>query len=270
MKFKSIFIVFNLLLLLFLGILIFLPHLVLGSAFATLWTSWPLILVWTVFFLVFNAFYFSNRRLFLLLEKEDWPALARYLEDKVIRKNKYSRRLVRLLANTYLVLSDFAAVMMLENKVALVKPALVDQNTLVFGTARILGRDISGAIHFFAARKDRVKSGIKEWVYWYHGFSLLLDRHFEEAGKEFSLLARVSNDAVIIALSSFFLSETVISILGENAKDFQEIANSGRERVRKALPTLNNWNREISQLSTEIHAAAISKYLKEAANWLYS
>jgi hypothetical protein len=33
---------------------------------------------------------------------------------------------------------------------------------------------------------------------------------------------------------------------------------------------MNAWQREITQLSTEIHAAVIAKYLKETGIWLYN
>jgi hypothetical protein len=258
-----------------------------GSAFsASFWKiNWPLIAVVAILFVAFNSFYCINRRLFLLLEKEDWPALIRYLEDAVIQKGKYSPRLVRLLANCYLVLSDSASVMSLENKASIVKPSLVDANVLVFGTARILGKDISGAVRFFAVRKDTAKPKVKEWVCWYYGFSLLLDRRYEEAGEEFSLLARLSKDGVIAGLSSYFLSETIARVLAaqnssgraaqngsgrdEKGQEYREIALLGKERVQKALPARKHWNQEISRLSTEIHAAALSKYMEETGLWIY-
>jgi hypothetical protein len=205
----------------------------------------------------------------LLLEKEDWPALVRYLEDRVIQKGKYTARLVRLLANSYLVLSDSAAVMSLENKTAIAKPSLIDANALVFGTARILGKDTTGAIRFFGTRINTVKPGLKEWVRWYHGFALLLNRQYKEAGEEFSLLARMSNDGVIAALSSYFLSDTIARAIPEKEYEYREIASAGKERVKKALPSLKNWSREVSRLSMEIHAAALTRYMDETARWLF-
>jgi len=232
--------------------------------------NWPLILVLVILLLAFNVFYFTNRELFMLLEKEDWPALVRYLEDRVIQRGRYSPRLVRLLANSYLVLSDSAAVMNLESKVAIAKPALVDANILVFGTARILGKDIPGAVRFFQTRRDKAKAGLKEWVRWYHGFALLLDRQFEGAADEFSLLARVAKDGVITGLSSYFLKEILARTLPEKEQELRNVSTSGRERVLQTLPRLKNWNKEISGLSTEIHAAALSKYIEEASRWLYA
>jgi len=204
------------------------------------------------------------------LEKEDWPALVRYLEDKVIQKGRYSSRLVRLLANCYLVLSDSAAVMSLENKVAIAKPALVNANVLVFGTARILGKDISGAVRFFEARRDTVKAELKEWVRWYHGFALLLDRQFEGAVDEFTLLIRMSKDGVITGISSYFLANVIIRALPDREQELQKISSEGKERVLCSLPLFKNWNKEISRLSTEIHAAALAKYMEETGRWLYA
>ena len=193
MKFKFIFILFSATLLLFIAVLVLLPPIIFGPSFSGMFwkINWPFVVVLVLLLIVFSTFYFINRQLFLLLEKEDWPALVRYLEDRVIQKGNYSPRLVRLLANSYLVLSDSAAVMSLENKTAIAKPSLVDANVLVFGAARLLGNDISGAIRFFAVRRDIKKPGLRDWVRWYHGLALLLDHRFEEASDEFSLLAKM-------------------------------------------------------------------------------
>ena len=271
MKFKSIFIVLNLTLLVFLTILILLPLLVMTAPFTgSFWQStWPFVIFLILILIACNAFYFINRRLFLLLEKEDWPALVRYLEDRVIQKGRYSPRLVRLLANSYLVLSDSQSVMSLENKVALARPALIDANVLLFGTARILGKDLSGAVRFFEVRKGAVKAEGKEWARWYHGFALLLDRRFEKAAVELSVLARLSKDGIVTALSSYFLSGSITGALPERAAELRDSWSEGRERVRKAFPQQADWEKEVARLSTEIHVAVLSRYLNEASRWLY-
>ena len=271
MKFKSIFILLNLTLLLFLGILIILPLLVMTSSFlGSFWqNNWPFILILVLILLGFNTFYAINKQLFTLLEKEDWPALVRYLEDVVIQRGRYSSRLVRLLANSYLVLADSAAVMSLENKTAIARPALVDANVLVFGTARILGKDISGAVRFFEVRKDKVRGESKEWACWYYGFALLLDRQFEKAAGEFSLLARVSQDGIITGLSSYFLNGAIAKGLPGKEPELQNVSSQGRERVLKALPDIKDWEREAARITLEIHAAVLSKYMEETGRWLY-
>jgi hypothetical protein len=270
LKFKSIFIIFFTMALVFIAAIVFLPHFALDPSLAGLFRqlNMPFLIVIAFIFCVFSLFYLRNMRLFSLLEKENWPALVRYLEDRVIQKGNYSPRLLRLLANSYLVLSDAAAVIALENKTAAAKPGLLDENVLLFGTARILRKDISGAAHFFEARKATAKPRLKEWVYWYYGFSLLLDRQYEKAAREFSLLAREAKDGVVCALSSYFLFSSIAPSMGEKGPELEEISLEGRKRALQAL-SQRDWNRELTRLSTEIHVAAISRYMEETGRWLY-
>jgi hypothetical protein len=272
LKFKLIFIISSIALLLFLVSLIFVPYYILGSSLsASFWKmNLPLLLVWLFLFLALNIFYFTNKKLFLLLEKEDWPALIGYLEEQIISKGRYNSRQVRLLVNSYLVLSDTAAVMSLENKVAINKPALVDANVLVFGTARILGNDYVGAVRFFKTRKETAKAPFRNWVAWYYGFSLLLNRQIEAANKEFAVLASSSMDGVITALSSYFLQQNIYAMLPQFRQEFREISEAGRKRALTAIPKKKAWKREIDGLSADIHVAAISKYLNDTGIWLYS
>jgi hypothetical protein len=271
LKFKYILIVFNVFLIVFVSILCLIPFFILGSSFSrSFWLSnWYLLLVFILILGAVDSYYFANRRLFLLLEKEDWPALVYYLEEKVVRRGKYTPRLVQLLANTYLVLSDSLAVMSLEKKVAIARPALLESNALVFGAARILGRDIPGAVRFFGARLESGKPAGRQWLRWYYGFSLLLNRQFEEAGEEFTRLAAASGDGVVAGLSSFFLADTLAAALPEKAEAFNAAAAEGRNRVLRALPRRRNWIRETGTIRAEVYAAALSKYLDDAGSWLY-
>ena len=272
MKFKLIFTISNIALFIFLVVMCFIPYFIMGSSFSvSFWKmNWPLILVWVLLIIVLNIYFFSNKKLFSLLEKEDWPALIGYLEEKVIQKGNYSSRLVRLLANCYLVLSDSASVISLENKVAINKPSLLDANALVFGTARILGNDNAGALHFFKNRKESAKAEYKDWVAWYYGFSLLLSRQIEDAVREFSLLAASSRDSVVTALSSYFLEKNIHIIMPQLRHEFREISGLGKKRALEAMPKIEAWKREINRLSTEVFAAAIAGFLDDTRIWLYS
>jgi hypothetical protein len=275
LKFKFIFILSNIIILVFLILLCVTPVLMIGSDSAlNFWrVSWPLVLVLVAFLIGLEYFFFSNYRLFLLLEREDWPALAQYLEMRVIRKGHYSPHLVRLLANTYLVLSDSAAVISLENKTALVKPALIEANALVFGAARILGKDISGAVNFFSARLNpgtgKIRREHAQWLRWYYGFALLLDRQFSPAADQFLLLAKEADDALVAGLSAFFLNDSLKKFLPERSLELKAAALDGQERVKKSLRTLEDWNKETAKIETEVHAAILFKNLGSAAGWIY-
>jgi hypothetical protein len=270
-KFRTIIIFFNLILVIFLVILCLVPFFILGPEFPAAFrhTNRFLVLMLAVILAAFDGYFIANRKLYALLEKEDWPALVHYLEDRVIRQGKFSPGLVRLLANTYLVLSDSPSVMSLENKAAIAKPSLVESNVLVFGTARILGRDINGAVHFFGSRVDSAKPALRQWVIWYYAFSLLLDKQYDRAADTFSTLAKNSPDALVTGMASFFLGDALARALPGRTAGLDKAAAEGRDRVRKVLRALKDWAREASALSTEIHAAALAKYFDEAGAWLY-
>jgi hypothetical protein len=228
---------------------------------------WPVVLFLLVVLIALDSFYFSKRRFFHLLEKEDWPALVRYLEQRIFKKGHYTSRSVRLLANAYLILSDAASVVSMENKIAILKPALVDANALIFGTARILNKDIAGALAFFAARLNPAKS--KPWVRWYYGFSLLLDRQFSAAGDQFKVLAGESKDGIITGLSSFFLAENLSKAVPQRSLEFTAAAIEGRNRLKKTFPSADAWNREVKRILNEVYTVVLSKYIGETTVWLF-
>jgi hypothetical protein len=270
LKFKSIFIIFNISIVFFLLITGLLPFFIMGSGFAgDFWAAgWPLLLVLVCALAGLNGYYFTKRRLYYLLEREDWPALQDYLEQRVLSRGKYSSRLVQLLANTYLVMSDSAAVTALENKTAIAKPALLESNALVFGAARILGGDAAGAADFFSLRLARGTAKNLPWVRWYYGFALLLDRRFGKAEAEFKVLAAESSDALITGLSAFFLADT-LQKHAEHQNECLARAREGRERVLQTLKTLDGWNREAAKIETEVHAAIIKQYIGQTGAWLF-
>lgn len=271
MKFTLVLILFNGIILFFIGLVSIMPFFMGQSSFADFyWQSgWPLLAVMLLFLGAMDAFALFNRRLFALLEREDWPALAGYLEDRVIRKGHYSPLLVKILSNAYLALSDFDGITELENKTAQAKPGLLETNALAFGAARLLSKDFSGALRFYAARLEKAKEGTAPWLRWYYGFSLFLDRRFSEAADQFAVLARLSPDALTAGLSAFFLTGSLVKTLPERKEELSAAAAEGRERVRKSLPSQENWGKEEAKLRAEVHGAILSTYFTEAAAWIY-
>jgi hypothetical protein len=271
LKFKIIFIFFNIIILFFLAFVFVLPALALGADFAGFfWRSaWPLAAILFLILLGTDFFYVRNYRLFYLLEREDWPALVQYLEDRVLKRGHYSSPLVRLLANTYLVLSDYRAVLSLENKMAIAEPGLVTDNALIFGTARILGKDYEGAARFFEEKAGKVKPKIAVWVRWYFGFAQLLNRWFSQAADRFADTVKESDDAVLTGISAYFLATTLTKTLPDRGLELMAAAMDGRQRVRNTLPTQAAWNKETARIRREVYAAVLSKYLDETSQWLY-
>ncbi|GHV94521.1 hypothetical protein AGMMS50293_08410 [Spirochaetia bacterium] len=270
MKFKHLIIIFNIVIIFFLSAVALLPVLFMGSDFALVfWQSgWPLALILVLALVVLNVFFLQNYRLFMLLEREDWPALVDHLEQTVLGKGRYSYRRVRLLVNSYLVMSDSAAVLRLESKVAIAKPALLESNALAFGAARILGGDLKGAAEFFQTRLEKGKAAETQWIRWFYGFSLVLASVFDKAEGEFKALASASNDAIIAGLSAYFLANTLLKH-SLNPAECRSLADGGHERVKKTLKNIEGWKKEAAKVETEVHAAIIKKYIDEAGIWLF-
>jgi hypothetical protein len=284
LKFKFLFLFLNFMIVLFLCIPFFMPFVILGENFPLarggflIRSLWPLAAILAAALIVLDIYYFSNRTLFRHLEREDWPALAEYLETRLPRRPSYPGRLVRLYVNTCLILSDSGAVMNLENRLALVKPALVERDALLFGAARILGKDYAGALRFFAAHDRPPRKGgfpglfhgnralRRQWLTWYHGFSLLLDRRFGEAAEKFRFLAEEAADPLAAGLAAWFLADNLSQVV-EGAR---EAALAARDRIRASLARRKDWDGEAAKTGTEIYAAILRIYIDKAGDWIYN
>jgi hypothetical protein len=274
LKFGTVIIVSNAILLVFILLVLFFPIILLGSGTsAAFWRSaWPAGVFFLLILLAMNLFYALNFRLYYLLEWEDWPALARYLEKRTIEKGRYHSFGVRLLANAYLILADNEALADLENRVASVKPVLLEKLALIFGTGRIVRKDYSGAARFFADRFRLAGPASPEslWLSWYSGFALLLDTRYTAAAGCFSYLAQTAKNPVVTALAAWFLGQVLPAALPEESGDFAVVAEQGRKRAKDMLPRRPAWDKKTGAIRGEIYAVLISRYLQDTADWLYN
>jgi hypothetical protein len=234
-------------------------------------------------------------RLYRLLEREDWHALARYLEHQVLERGRFSSLLVGLYANTALALSDFDALRTLEDRTARAKPALLEEYALLFGAARLLNRDYAGAERFFTARTAsppaeaaagppaagqtkpprrffaRGAAGDKEvWLRWYRGFALFLGCQYEKAADVFVSLARFSPEPVTTGLSAWLLTRSLVSALPEREAELTGAAETGRERTRALFAGGEAWEKAVQRRGADMYVVILSKYLREAAGWLFA
>jgi len=216
-----------------------------------------------------GVFFLINYRLFSLLEREDWPALSYYLEQKVFVKGRYSYRKIQLLATSYMVVTDYVSVLKLESKVQFAKPSAIRKNVLIFGIARILSGNQKDAAEFFKTYLGQGKGREKQWIQWFCGFSQLLCGYFDAAEQEFISLAVSSNDAIITCLSAYFLTSPIANHSLKPDK-CREIAKNGCSRVKNVLKNKENWEKELTRMEAEIHITIIKKYIDEAGNWLWN
>ena len=270
MKFKHLIVVFSVIMVFIILITALLPLVITGpeSAANFRFISLPLLLFMILLLAGMGIYFLLNYRLLSLLEREDWPALAYYLEQKIIVKGRYNSRRVRILASSYLVVSDYQSLEKLESKALVAKPSVVEKNVLVFGAARVLSGKHKEAAGFFRAHLETCDAKDKQWVRWYLGFSQLLSGAFILAEPEFSSLAVSSDDLIITGLSAFFLDNSLAKHSLKSA-ECRAVAENGRNRVIGVIKNAENWKKEAERTGTEIHMAIISKYINEAEKWLF-
>jgi hypothetical protein len=288
LKFITIVVLSNVILLVFILLAFLLPFIALGPQSAgVFWQgAWPAAAFFLLILLVMNLFYALNSGLYRLLAREDWPALARYLEKRTNERGRYSFFHVQLLVNTYLFLSDGEAFANLENKVIAAKPMPIEKFLLLFGTGRLIKKDYADAVRLFGScpagqsrGKDasgaantaaRFVSRESFWFAWYSGLALLLDRRHTAAAECFSELARTSKDPLVKALAAWFLRFFLPETLPEQSGEFAVLAEEGRKQVKALLPKRSSWDRRVRAVREDGYTAAISQYLKDTADWLYN
>jgi hypothetical protein len=228
----------------------------------------PLIFFILLTFVCVNIFLLFNYRLFSLLEREDWPALSYYLENKIYTKGKYNARNVRLLASSYLVILDYASVFKLENKAMHAKPSVIDKNILIFGTVRILNGSLEEAVDFFRMYLEKGKKSERQWIRMFYGFSLLLCGAFNRAEQEFSFLALSSNNTLVCGLSVYFLGTSILNY-SQKFDECKLIVENGRTRIIRKYKNLKSVKEETEKIGSDIHAVIIKNYIDEAGNWFF-
>ena len=270
MKFKYLIIAFSIIIIIVILVIAFMPALIAEPSIAQnfRYISLPLMIFMVLILAGMSLFFFLNYRLLSLLEREDWPALAYYLEQKVYVKGIYSSRYVRILASSYLVISDYQSVLKLESKAHIAKPSVIAGNVLIFGSARILSGKHEDAAVFFKTHFDKCRKSDKLWVRWYYGFSLLLAGDFRSAEAEFSSLCVSSNDTLITGLSSYFLRYS-IEKKSLDAEKCRHTSVSGKERLVKLIKNAAGWKKAADKVQNEVHIAIIRKYLDETVKWLF-
>ena len=254
-----------------------LPVLILGKDLAahfwrSIWFFVPLIVFIQVFI---NVFFALNYRIYSLLEKEDWPALVQELKKQIFSKGRYRSRLVTLLINTHLVLSEIQAITELEKELTAKSKNKnpVNHNALGFGAARIVQKDFQGAADFFGSRINGsipCKAADAEWLRWYHGFSLFLSRRFEEAAAYFIILAREGKESIPSGLSAYFLHKHLSTALPLRSAELEKEAENGKNRITLSVQKKSGWDREVKHKETEIYAVILSSYIQNTGDYLYN
>jgi hypothetical protein len=272
MKFRTIFILFNVVILTSFLFVFFLPVLLLGpGSSAGFWkANWYLALLFLALIGGLNGFFLVNRKTFVLVEREEWGELSAHLVSLMFPKGRFSSNRVRLLVNSYLLMSDIEGIERLEAELAAKKPALLRRNALLFGVTRLLRNKSEEAEAFFEPYLEAKDVESRPWLRFDYGFSLVLQKRYADA-LPYLREGTEARDPVLCLLSSYLLG----SVGAASARDEAERlslaarAEAARGRLRKRYSS-SKWSKEVERAKSEVHIVILARLIDDAGRWLYA
>lgn len=265
MKFKAVFFLFNAVVLLSFLFIFLMPLFFLGWQYTQLfWAdNWYLALIFVVILAGLNGYFISNWKLFSFLEREDWNALAAYLEDRIFEKKLFRAQEVRLLIHSYVALNRAEDVKKLEAELRKEKPSLRSRFALAFGVPHLLSNNGEEMVEYFGEMREQAPPSKRSWVRWAYGFGLMLSGRTDEAKP---VLREVGEDArdPLLQLVALYLLDAFREHDQEIRELIQERCTAFRKRnSREKVERLLDRNRG------ELHILVVSKLVQSAMTWCF-
>ncbi len=270
MKFKALFITFNIVLFLSFLTIFLLPFFVLDGTFmADFWSkNWFFGIIYIIILFAVNFIFISHWKLLSFLEKEDWPGLSGYLEGVVFGKKKYGKRNVGLLCDALLLLGDFTTLAKLETVLRADRPRLFASLGIKFAAAGLLSGDYP-ALHALASSLAFQKGADTDWLSFYAAFSLHLSKKFDQAAVGFVPLAENARDPLVTALSGYLLVLLASKDTGTRRSEL-EIAAEGAKRRIAAKLSRKKWDILVEDAKADMQVVVLGKLIDETGSWLYA
>ncbi len=186
MKFKTIFFLFNFVILLSFLLVSLMPMAVLGMEYSRIfWKNNRLFILLFLAIISGTDFYFIRRwPFFSCLENEDWPGIFRWLEQKMFQEGKVSRGNIKLFVNAALSTARIDRVRDLGNLVKEKKPRLLGACGTILGLPYLLGnQDALEGREFFKASMEKGAGKELLWQQWCYALLCRKGGEAEEAAK---------------------------------------------------------------------------------------
>lgn len=269
MKFKVLFILFNIVLFLSFFTIFLLPFFVLDGGFMVeFWTkNWFFGLVFLAILGIVNGAFLANWKLLSCLEREDWPGLAAHLEREVIEKKRYGRRKVRLLCDSLLLLGDFATIRKLAAALRADKPSAFAPLATRFAAAELLAADYE-ALYAITSEFAGAKCADRDWLAFYGAFSRHLALRYGDAANGMLPLARDSSDPIVTLLSGYVCDKLLPLKVSDRTDELVAAARDARERLLGKF-TRSQWLSYLETAKSEMHVVILAKLIDEATVSLF-
>lgn len=268
MKFRILFVIFNIVLFLSFLTIFLLPFFVLDASFLMdFWKkNWYFSIIFIAILGIVNAVFIANWKTLTLLEKEDWPALSRCLERDVFERNRVSRRKVQLLADSLVLLGDFTTMRRLQETLAARKPTILDALAERFASGLLLSADYSALYSFASAYRDGHN---RDWMRFFAAFARHMEKKYAESADGMLSLCETARDPLITALSGYFSQKLLAHQLPERSDALERSGSLAKERIVAAY-TREKWIRLVGEEKSNIHVVVMTKLIDELDPWLFA
>lgn len=254
MRFKSIFWLFNIVVLLALLIFAVSSFFVFGKDYAAMYwgNMWVVIVLFVVLISILDIYFLRNWTLFDLLEKEDWPALLTWLDEKIYTKGRLNRPYASLLVNTALSVGQLDILAKLKNQILEKKPSLMKHMGVSLGIPVLKSGDRDAIRAYYSPLADDTGTTGRDWARWCRGMA-----SGENGIQELHDLLSVSD--ISIRILAWDLLNSNLSA-GENSESLRD---SGR-MLAAELASRSGDKALLRSREDHLMAAVLASTVKEA------
>jgi len=263
MKFKTLFLLFNLILLISFSFIFLMPLPVLGWEYAlSFWgQNWYIAVAFLVILLALDWYFVRNWKLFSLLEREDWAGLRQLLEAELARRGKLSLSKTRIFVNACLIGQAVSRISELRASYQARNVKLLPRVALNLGLPLVLEGKSEAVEEFFGPLAESKSVGADlPWLRWCLAFARLLKQDAERA-KPLLLTGLNSKQPVLRLLSLYLL---------DNLKADPEVRTLlDRHKPELARLTAKEWAGYIEALKERVILILfMEKLIGDARQWL--
>jgi hypothetical protein len=271
MKFKTLFAIFNIVLILSFLTVFLLPAFILDRAFMVeFWSkNWYFALVFILVIFLVNVIFLTHWKMLSCLEKEDWPGLSQYLENRIFGQKKYNRRNVGLLCDSLLLLGDFSTLQKLEKALRTDRPRLLAVHAVKFASAFLLSGDYQ-KVDQFSVSLCREKGSDTDWLTFYAAFSRHLAKKTDDAVADLIYLSESASAPLVTALGGYMTAVVLPrSLSPERGDECIRASEQAKKRITAKYSKVK-WNALVEDSKAEMQVVVLGKLVDEASLWLFA
>lgn len=266
MKFKTIFIIFNVIIVISFLFFFTMPLFIYGidQFFVSLARTWIALAVFIGILALFNAYFIINWNFFHLLEKEDWYGLIKHMEHRIYTRRSINRYNVKFLINFYICTSNIEGIKKLKDFLKFHKPSLIGYFAIQFGIPYLLAQKFDESKSFFEKLLEQPRVRGKDWVRWNYAISLMQLNERDDAKNEFLSLLSFKNDHIVYLLSLYMLNSFKESD-GSIKKVIERASSDFKQHYNK-----DNWDKRVESNKANIEVVSIRSIIREASDWIFA